>query len=69
MPSSKVVVVVRRIVVKLEQVWQTLQKEYTALSSDSIYILADKSGHFIQNDEPQLVIDAILNLVDKARQK
>jgi pimeloyl-ACP methyl ester carboxylesterase len=54
---------------KLDQIWLDLHKEYAGLSTDSSLILAKKSGHFIQNDEPQLVIDAILNLVDKARQK
>jgi pimeloyl-ACP methyl ester carboxylesterase len=53
----------------LDKVWLDLQKEHAALSSDSQLILAEHSGHFIQNDEPQLVIDAILGLVDKARQK
>ncbi len=54
---------------KLAQVWLDLHKEQAALSTDSQLILAEHSGHFIQNDEPQLVIDAILKLVDKARQK
>ena len=54
---------------KLEQVWQDLQKDLAGLSSNSALIVATKAGHYIQNDEPQLVIDAILDLVDKARQK
>ncbi len=54
---------------RLAQVWVDLQKEYAALSSDSQLILAQNSGHYIQDDEPQLVIDAILGLVDKVRQK
>ena len=54
---------------RLAQVWVDLQKEYAALSSDSQLILAQNSGTYIQDDEPQLVIDAILGLVDKARKK
>jgi pimeloyl-ACP methyl ester carboxylesterase len=54
---------------KLAQVWLDLHKEQAALSSDSQLIAAKKSGHFIQDDQPQLVIDAILDLVDKARKK
>jgi pimeloyl-ACP methyl ester carboxylesterase len=53
----------------LERVWLELDQEYLNLSSDSSLILAEHSGHFIQQDEPQVVIDAILKLVDKARQK
>jgi pimeloyl-ACP methyl ester carboxylesterase len=57
------------IVTILEQGWQEAQKDLTSLSSNSTLIVAAKSGHYIQDDEPQLVIDAILDLVDKARQK
>ena len=53
----------------LDKVWLDLQKEYVSLSTDSSLILAEHSGHFIHQDEPQVVIDAILKLVDKARQK
>lgn len=57
------------VATKQEQVWQDVQKEYASLSADSTLVVAANAGHFIQNDEPQLVIDAILGLVDKARQK
>jgi pimeloyl-ACP methyl ester carboxylesterase len=57
------------IVTILEQAWQDAQKDLTSLSSNSTLRVATKAGHTIQNDEPQLVIDAILDLVDKARQK
>jgi pimeloyl-ACP methyl ester carboxylesterase len=53
----------------LNKVWLDLHKEYLRLSTNSTLILAEHSGHFIQDDEPQLVIDTILGLVDKARQK
>jgi pimeloyl-ACP methyl ester carboxylesterase len=53
----------------LDKVWLDLQEEYVSLSADSSLILAEHSGHFIQQDEPQVVIDAILKLIDKARQK
>ncbi len=54
---------------RLDKVWLDLHKEYLNLSTDSSLILAEHSGHFIQQDEPQVVIDAILKLVDKVRQK
>jgi pimeloyl-ACP methyl ester carboxylesterase len=57
------------LIPKLEQVWLDLHKELAAFSSDSQLIVAKKSGHIIQNDEPQVVIDAILDQVDKARKK
>lgn len=38
---------------------------WTLDSPDGIFILADKSGHFIQNDEPELVLTAIQYVVEK----
>jgi len=57
------------LVKQMSQLWQEVHKEYAELSTDSTFIIAENSGHFIHKDEPQLVIDAILGLVDKARQK
>jgi len=54
---------------RLEKGRLDLQKEYLKLSTDSSLVLAEHSGHYIQVDEPQVVFDAILKLVDKARQK
>ncbi len=58
-----------QVAVNLDEAWLDLQKKLVSLSIDSSLILAEDSGHYIQQDEPQLVIDAILKLVDKARQK
>lgn len=55
------------LVAKIAQAWQDGHKEYTRLSTNSTHIVAEKSGHFIQNDEPQLVIDAILDTVKAVR--
>jgi pimeloyl-ACP methyl ester carboxylesterase len=57
------------VAANLNKVWLDVHQEYTGLSTNGSLVIASKSGHFIQNDEPQLVIDAILGLVDKARQK
>ncbi|WP_169578118.1 alpha/beta fold hydrolase [Salinimicrobium xinjiangense] len=39
---------------------------WTLDSPDGIFILADQSGHYIQHDEPALVLAAIRNVVDKS---
>ena len=57
------------VAAKLDQVWLDAQKEYAALSSDSQLMIADHAAGFIQNDEPELVVNAVLGLVDKARKK
>ncbi|MBI1280561.1 MAG: alpha/beta fold hydrolase [Anaerolineaceae bacterium] len=42
-----------------KQRWLSLQTELAALSPQGKLVLADKSGHHIQLDQPDLVIDAI----------
>jgi pimeloyl-ACP methyl ester carboxylesterase len=53
---------------KLEEVWQEIQRDYVAMSSDGKVIVAQDSGHGIQWDQPQLVVDSILEVVKKVRQ-
>jgi pimeloyl-ACP methyl ester carboxylesterase len=40
-----------------------MQKELAGLSSQGKQVIAQKSGHYIQLDEPELVIDAIRELI------
>ena len=49
-----------------QQLWkafQVQQSELVALSSDSIQIIAEQSGHDVQIDQPDVVIDAIREIV------
>jgi len=39
--------------------WLTLQKDLVSLSTNSTQIIATRSGHSIQLDQPDLVIAAI----------
>lgn len=41
--------------------------DWTLDSPDGIFILADQSGHFIQNDEPELVLTAIRYVANKSQ--
>jgi pimeloyl-ACP methyl ester carboxylesterase len=50
---------------QFEQEWAKMQTELLCLSSNSKQIIAKKSGHYIQLDQPELVIEAILELVRK----
>jgi len=52
---------------KWDEIWVELQNEWARISSHSTHIMADESGHFIQQDQPDLVIDAILRVVEEAR--
>ena len=50
-----------------QQLWENMQIEQTdlvALSSQGKQIIAEKSGHHIQLDQPELVIDAIRQVIE-----
>jgi pimeloyl-ACP methyl ester carboxylesterase len=47
-------------------VWIRLQAELAALSTDSRHIVAERAGHHIHRDDPELVIGAIRDLVVRA---
>ena len=48
---------------KWDEIWVELQKEWALISSRSTHIMADESGHLIHHDQPDLVIDAIRQVV------
>jgi pimeloyl-ACP methyl ester carboxylesterase len=48
---------------KTQELWHELQREITDLSIESELIIADKSTHYIQNDQPDIVIAAIQRLL------
>ena len=54
---------------EFEQNWQQMQDELTAQSSRGKRIVAEKSGHYIQFVQPQLVIDAIREVVEAAQRR
>lgn len=51
-----------------DRMWAALQQELADESLHSTHIIARKSGHNIQSDEPELVIQTIKDLVMQARQ-
>ena len=51
----------------LEDVWQELQLAQSQLSPAGRLIVARRSGHFIQIDQPKLVVRAIVEVVAGAR--
>jgi pimeloyl-ACP methyl ester carboxylesterase len=57
----------RRRDADFERGWQALQRSWLALSSDARQTLARHSGHYVQLDEPQLVIAAIREEIGLAR--
>jgi pimeloyl-ACP methyl ester carboxylesterase len=48
------------------RIWQELQSELATRSPQAEHLVAPKSGHYIQNDDPPLVIDAVRRVFMKA---
>ncbi|MEX5214819.1 MAG: alpha/beta hydrolase [Nitrospiraceae bacterium] len=51
---------------RFRQMWLQLQADLTKLSTDSRQIFADRSSHFIQFDQPELVIEAVRAVLETA---
>lgn len=53
---------------RYERLWQELQSELAHLSPTSAHLWANLSGHHIHLDQPALTTNAIMMVVDRARQ-
>jgi pimeloyl-ACP methyl ester carboxylesterase len=47
--------------------WQQMQEELAHLSTRGTRVIAKNSGHYIQLDRPDMVVNAVRNVVDEAR--
>lgn len=54
---------------KFEQIRQELQQDLVHRSAKGKQIIATRSGHFIQRDEPELVVSAIREVIDATRKQ
>jgi pimeloyl-ACP methyl ester carboxylesterase len=52
----------------VNKLWKAMQEDLARLSTRSTQTVAKNSGHYIQIDRPDVVIDAVRNVVDQARQ-
>ena len=48
--------------------WAQMQEELAQLSTRSTHVIAKNGGHYIQLDRPDVVIEAVRNVVEQARQ-
>jgi pimeloyl-ACP methyl ester carboxylesterase len=55
------------LIARVHAAWLELQRELASRSSRGRLVIAERSGHNVQNDEPQLVIEAIREVVAAAR--
>lgn len=50
-----------------EEAWQEMQGEIARLSSNGIRVVAERSGHMVHLDRPELVVQAIRDVVGSVR--
>jgi pimeloyl-ACP methyl ester carboxylesterase len=50
---------------EVTKIWMELQKDHLNLSTQSEQVLANESGHYVQFDQPELVIEAIKKLINE----
>ncbi|MBN8203494.1 alpha/beta fold hydrolase [Bacillus sp. NTK034] len=47
-----------------QKLWNEMQREMLEISSDGELVIAENSAHYIQNDEPEVVVCAIKKLIE-----
>ena len=57
-----------RIAAELENLWQELQRDMVGWSTEGELVIAAKSGHCIHCQEPELVVNAVRQVVEAARE-
>jgi len=53
---------------QFKQMWLELQQKLTTLSTHNTQLFADKSSHFMQFDQPDLIVDAVRRIVETTKQ-
>lgn len=49
--------------------WHAMQEQFTELSDSSEWRVVDGAGHFIHQDEPEIVVNAVRRVVESARDR
>lgn len=52
-----------------ERVWREMQQDLARRSPRGEVVIAEKSGHYVQQDQPELVIDAVRRVVESVRKQ
>lgn len=61
--------VVAEVEAQLERTWREYQTRLLELSTTTTHIIATQSQHYIHEDEPQLVVDAVTNIISQIQPK
>jgi pimeloyl-ACP methyl ester carboxylesterase len=56
------------VVARQGQAWLEMQQDLARLSTNSTHIIVEESGHNIPKEQPQVVVDAIRQVIEAARE-
>ena len=56
----------KEFAVKVEELWQSLMREYLTFSEQSILLRADNSGHYIHLTDFEVIIRALLFICNRS---
>jgi pimeloyl-ACP methyl ester carboxylesterase len=68
-PNRNDVLPIEELRDEMGEIWNQMQKDLLNLSTNSVHIVAPKSGHYVQSDQPDLVIKAIQDLMEPGPRK
>lgn len=51
--------------VDIKSLWDELQNDLASQQSNVLHVIAEESGHYIHLDQPDLVIEAVVNMIGK----
>ena len=53
--------------VAFREMWLRLQSQLTTLSTESRQVFADHSSHFVNFDQPEVIVAAVRQMIDRVR--
>jgi hypothetical protein len=56
------------LVTRREEAWQNRQCELAALSSRSLHVIAERSGHLVHTEQPEMIVVGIRHALALVRQ-
>jgi pimeloyl-ACP methyl ester carboxylesterase len=59
----------RDLVTGRELAWRQMQSDLASLSSRSVHLIAERSGHLINQDEPEMVVEGIRRALALVRER
>ena len=54
---------------QVDDIWMQLQQEHAKMSSRGELVVAEKSGHLMHRDQPELILESLRKVIAMAEEK